>query len=657
MSPSSSSSPSSFSLRAPAYSSWLSSRGIVPHPSLDVLHTDALGYHVVAREAVEKGALLLEVPLSACLLLRSEGDEHASYLTAAGLPGLYAAAVLLLARAPAALGPHHAVLASIRDLPTVLRWGERERHLLRGTSQEATVGTLPVRERFRGVVAPLLRARPDLFPAALADDEDGFEHACMLLLSRGFNVEGTGNAATSTLTRTTAAAAAAPAERGEGEGEGEGEGGAASSSSSTTPLALLSGPHFVPVADFMNHDPARACTQLARMGDAFRLYALRPLAKNEQVYSTYGALSDGQLLHTYGFVMPAVPADDEDAEAVAEARAEGETDGICLGFTDNAYNAVHVPSSLVESTVRLLLKAQGALSGKKEERDFDSVAKFLRERGVLPEGGFTLQRRPGGGASATSSPQPPDGTFTTVATEMIPPELFTAVQVLSQGEEVVRGYKAACGADGVALLPVERAAPPAGGRAASASASASAAAEGEEDGVDETLIDTWNFIIAVLGKRLRSGYPTSLLDDYAWWAAVCGEKGGKAEALFVESAAAAVGTKRKGRGGAGAEEEEEEAGTKRRKGDAHGHAAAGGSSSAAAAAPPSPLAHVELGRADPLYRQSRLVAMGEKEVLASLMGDISEDLAKAEETAEGEMVSGEEGEEGDEDEEDDDDSD
>jgi len=174
-----------------AHAAWRAAAGVRLHASLALELAPAPsreGFRVVARAAAPRGALLLEVPLAACLLPpRGAGAAPAGSAQAAvaaapacrGLPPLYAAAAALaslLLRAAAAaaaarpppppLGAHAALLAALdaRTLRNALCLGAREAALLRGTALADAAGSLPARARFREALLPVARAHPDLWP-------------------------------------------------------------------------------------------------------------------------------------------------------------------------------------------------------------------------------------------------------------------------------------------------------------------------------------------------------------------------------------------------------------------------------------------------------------------------------------------------------------
>lgn len=673
-----------------SYHSWLTRTGLIVSEKLSVHYECGQGYHLLAAKDIAAKELLIEVPMTACLLQQQNSNSALDELRAAGASGLYLAAAAYLQQealgeSKSVLGPHLKVLDGIRGLGNVLSWKDRERALLAETSQAAMVGTIPVRDRFATVVEPILRKYPEIWPESVLS-EDAFVHACELFLSRGFHAEGSENASKSSLRRngTEAGSGSGAADAQDATDSAAGASSSAAESSvdpgSSASIELLSGPHLVPFADLLNHHPSQYATQLARVGNDFRYYALRDIAKGEQIFATYGQLSDGQLLHTYGFVMPVDTPDAESAEAVAVAREEGETDGLCLELCSNPCNAVLVTSDLVVDTVRKLLTLQGKFEDKAEKKAFDRAVSFLKGRGLLSDAGFTLQVPTNAGAAsgggdnsgaAISSGSPSGGAAAAApskAVSMVPAAFGTVLQVLLLDSKDITAYIKACG-DGVLLMPLDRAC-----SKASSSAAAGAgtdAAPSDHSDVDEQAMEAWGIMMTILSERLRK-YPSTLLDDYCWWAAVNSGKndGGANSSASSSSGAGAGGGAAQASGDHGDENGAAyhafvnghgggpKPAKKRKKGPASSEeSAASASSSGDGGSDPwslSPAQQVSLGRSDAMYRNCRLVALGEKELIASLMAEISEDLEEAERIVEEREESAEDdSEDGDDDDEDD----
>ena len=131
------------------------------------------------------------------------------------------------------------------------------KRLLKNTALEGMLDSFPVYQRWTEDILPAMKERPEFWNLEM-QTFDHFRRALALVLSRGFHDHS------------------------------------------------MEGPHLVPVVDLLNHHCQKACTcpSLEYSGDKFqfRMYAHRDIEAGEEVYNTYGDLSDAQLLRSYGFV-------------------------------------------------------------------------------------------------------------------------------------------------------------------------------------------------------------------------------------------------------------------------------------------------------------------------------------------------------------------
>ncbi|CAM9607060.1 unnamed protein product, partial [Hapterophycus canaliculatus] len=69
-------------------------------------------------------------------------------------------------------------------------------------------------------------------------------------------------------------------------------------------------PHMIPGADMFNHDPNKQSVQIGTDGeDYFVMKTVQPVKAGEEVFSSFGQISNAQLLNSYGFVLPGNPFD------------------------------------------------------------------------------------------------------------------------------------------------------------------------------------------------------------------------------------------------------------------------------------------------------------------------------------------------------------
>ncbi|CAM9182197.1 unnamed protein product [Ascophyllum nodosum] len=69
-------------------------------------------------------------------------------------------------------------------------------------------------------------------------------------------------------------------------------------------------PHMIPGADMFNHDPNKQSVQIGTDGDDyFVMKTVHPVKAGQEVFSSFGNLSNAQLLNSYGFVLTGNPFD------------------------------------------------------------------------------------------------------------------------------------------------------------------------------------------------------------------------------------------------------------------------------------------------------------------------------------------------------------
>jgi hypothetical protein len=684
----------------PAYAAWAASRGIRVHAHLAVAHRAQLGHHVLATRAVAAGELLVAVPAASALDLSPDAPAVAP-LRAAGAPPLCASSVLLAdALAQGAAGPlglHAAILERLPPVGNLVEWragvGQLHEQLLRGTSLAATLHTMPLLARFRQLVLPALRAQgagggsgaapaaalpglrarfagelegwaagraaPDA-PTTPADAppsplEAALLRAATLIMSRCFHDAGAG-------------------------------GGGGGSAAPPPPPVLL------PLADFLNHHPTAAVTSNARVGDEFHFYALRPLRAGEQVFLSYGPLSDAQLAHTYGFV-----PEDDDAH---NGGGGGAAAAAVLPRPWNPHNSVTLPARVLVTTLRALVAGGGRARAAAQ---FDRAIAALRTTGLLPPAtpssggggggaggddatgaaGFTLAlndaaideglwdalQQPAGGGGGGGGWRARGRALEA----LVPPALLTAVQLAVCGDDAtVREYVAACkrggGGGGGAPVMLRVPAPssllaalglaprgdecaagtagsslgapvgPGGAGTAAGSADATNGGGGDDNDDDDDadpddVLETWSHTLTLLAAALR-GYPSSLKADLAWYASVSAAAvaGGGGDAGAPGGSSSEPPSKRARTGG-------------RAPTTTTSTTTDGGSGANDDSDDPwswSLPRQVAAGVADGAYRACRLVALREKQLLAAAIAAIDAELRMASEAMSAGSAGGEE---------------
>ena len=491
------------SIAMAAYASFVDDAHVQIHPSIRLQHSSSAGFHAVAQYAIPEGAQLFAVPLPSCMDLTPERAAGLGELAAAGCPPLCISALqLLLRKGDTALAPHAAILHGLPPIRNVATWGPRENALLRGTMLERAALAMPLRERFRTIVAPFLRTH-----AMAAVTEDDFIRAATLVMSRCFHADGCENAATPAFSLT--------------------GGGGESATQHDSGSAIGTG---------AGHHPTRACTHNARVGDSFRFYALRPIAAGEQVYLSYGALSDAQLLHTYGFVpeeggveahvsgasgstdsFSSSSSSFSTAAAAAASTTSTSTSSIftASAASANPHNAVHIATDAVISSLKFAV----CPIGSKGERGWAStVAPHLRA--LLGPHGVTLR------AHADDDGDDVGSSVMPLWRSLLPSSLLTALQVAGMELADISLLKGAGGGPPVQLsLPLLSALVAKSNssklNAAAAAAAAVAAAEDDDDDAEDIddVAHSWSLLIPVVQSALQR-YPSSLKADRAWYTGV-----------------------------------------------------------------------------------------------------------------------------------------
>ncbi|GBF94957.1 hypothetical protein Rsub_07458 [Raphidocelis subcapitata] len=278
---------------------WLKQRGAYVSPKLDLFGAGVGGDRTVrAAAAVDEGERLLLVPECATLTLPPGGGRDEAAAGSDGAPVAAAAAHLssahpgaspfmrtvLLLMAELARGEASPWAPYIASLPAstdcLLTWPASDRALLAGTSLEDK--GRDAQSVFASDIAPMLAARPDLWPPAKAGYAE-FQRAAEMVQTRAFHMKEE-NWVTGAVTE------------------------------------AVEQLYLIPAMDMLNHStlPELRNTTLERISapltvevegvgtlsfdSFFTMKAERAIAAGEEVLHTYGDLSDAQLLQTYGFL-------------------------------------------------------------------------------------------------------------------------------------------------------------------------------------------------------------------------------------------------------------------------------------------------------------------------------------------------------------------
>ena len=308
-----------------AYLAWMKKKGVKLN-GVSIGRFPHTGRGCVATRDIKEGDVLVEVPEAA--IITADGSVAGSALVAFGLggeallheysPRLEREALVLAVMAEMSRGeesefaPYLAALPTLRATHSPLGWSGAELSELEGTSAlnrmtsaEDESLELPsmTADHWKHVARPFLQRNPEFarMPGAGADDDDHddedddaaeenarrmYLHATALVAGFSFTLGEDDDSV-----EDDAAAAAA---------DDDDDSDSQVSTGGDTVQAM------VPFWDMLNHvEPESSSVRLDHDEDAntLRMIAIRPHAKGEEVFNTYGAAGDAELLRRYGFVM------------------------------------------------------------------------------------------------------------------------------------------------------------------------------------------------------------------------------------------------------------------------------------------------------------------------------------------------------------------
>ena len=308
-----------------AYLAWMKKKGVKLN-GVSIGRFPHTGRGCVATRDIKEGDVLVEVPEAA--IITADGSVAGSALVAFGLggeallheysPRLEREALVLAVMAEMSRGeesefaPYLAALPTLRATHSPLGWSGAELSELEGTSAlnrmtsaEDESLELPsmTADHWKHVARPFLQRNPEFarMPGAGADDDDHddedddaaeenarrmYLHATALVAGFSFTLGEDDDSVEDD--------AAAAADDDDDDSDSQ------VSTGGDTVQAM------VPFWDMLNHvEPESSSVRLDHDEDAntLRMIAIRPHAKGEEVFNTYGAAGDAELLRRYGFVM------------------------------------------------------------------------------------------------------------------------------------------------------------------------------------------------------------------------------------------------------------------------------------------------------------------------------------------------------------------
>eukprot|EP00903_Cladosiphon_okamuranus_P013171 g12284.t1 len=255
-----------------------SEAGIEVSPDVDLFHSFSEGYRgVIATKDIPRGVVLVRLARSCCLgpettdeskdlwtkALASSSVDASSSTTDGGsssppAPRLTRACLTVLRLlherglgTSSRFHPYLSILPQDHRLP--LEWNEAELELLQGTSAEPLVGAGSLDSQFEAFER-VVAQHPMVWEPSVCT-KSAFAKGVNWVRSRGFTV--------------------------------------------------LGDPHMIPGADMFNHNPNKQSVQIGPDGeDHFVMKTVQPVKAGEEVFSSFGSISNAQLLNSYGFVLP-----------------------------------------------------------------------------------------------------------------------------------------------------------------------------------------------------------------------------------------------------------------------------------------------------------------------------------------------------------------
>ena len=308
-----------------AYLAWMKKKGVKLN-GVSIGRFPHTGRGCVATRDIKEGDVLVEVPEAA--IITADDSVAGSALVAFGLggeallheysPRLEREALVLAVMAEMSRGeesefaPYLAALPTLRATHSPLGWSGAELAELEGTSalnrmtsadDESLELPSMTADHWKHVARPFLQRNPEFarMPGAGADDEDDdddddaeenarrmYLHATALVAGFSFTLGEDDDSIE---------------DDGDGDDDVDDDDDDSDSQVSTGGDTVQA---MVPFWDMLNHvEPERSSVRLNHDEDAntLQMIAIRPHAEGEEVFNTYGAAGDAELLRRYGFVV------------------------------------------------------------------------------------------------------------------------------------------------------------------------------------------------------------------------------------------------------------------------------------------------------------------------------------------------------------------
>ncbi|XP_062818029.1 N-lysine methyltransferase SETD6 isoform X2 [Anolis carolinensis] len=264
-----------------AFLAWAEREGIWISPKVCVSREGTVAdYGLLAREDLEADEVLFTVPRTVLLSQHTSPlapllqKEHASLNSPSGWVPLLLSLLHESTAPHSRWAPYLSLWPGFSSLDLPMFWSrEEQKQLLQGTGVPEAVekDLASIQEEFSSVVLPFMKAHPDLFNPKVHNLEL-YKRLVAFVMAYSFQ------------------------ELLDEEEEEEGK---------PSPLVM------VPLADLLNH-VANHNANLEFSPEHLQMVATRTIPKGQEVFNTYGKLSNWQLLHMYGFAEP-YPGNTNDA--------------------------------------------------------------------------------------------------------------------------------------------------------------------------------------------------------------------------------------------------------------------------------------------------------------------------------------------------------
>ncbi|KAL3236587.1 ribosomal lysine N-methyltransferase RNJ42_01681 [Nakaseomyces bracarensis] len=297
----------SFTEKSNTYVSWLEESGVTISPKLRLedKRSEGQGRCVVAIEDISEDELLFEIPRS--LLLNCETSQLTTDFPKAvkqfekysDEPLSWEPLILCMfyeiyiLQQKSKWWPYFCVLPEKEELNGLVLWLDEELDNLKPSYILSSVGKEQVRNMYNTLLKFIEESEYETLKNNIEKlDWNTFLRIGSVILAYSFDV---GKEITGQNTESTETKNAEEFSNGDDEEEEEEE-------EEEEDIEIEMTKSMVPLADTLNADTKKCNSNLLHSEKTLKMIAIKPITKGEQVYNTYGELSNAELLRRYGFV-------------------------------------------------------------------------------------------------------------------------------------------------------------------------------------------------------------------------------------------------------------------------------------------------------------------------------------------------------------------